>query len=54
MEGARQEGALGFFKGIGKGLLGVVVRPSVGIIDSGIFNETFRIFCGYSVMFIMQ
>ena len=34
MEGARHEGAIGFFKGIGKGLLGIVVRPSVGIIDS--------------------
>lgn len=31
--GAMAEGAEGFFKGVGKGLLGVVVRPVGGVID---------------------
>ena len=31
--GAMAEGAEGFFKGVGKGLLGVVVRPVGGVLD---------------------
>ncbi|KAK6294022.1 hypothetical protein J4Q44_G00348520 [Coregonus suidteri] len=31
--GAKKEGAAGFFKGIGKGLVGVVARPTGGIVD---------------------
>ncbi|GCB81227.1 hypothetical protein scyTo_0021353, partial [Scyliorhinus torazame] len=30
---AKKEGAAGFFKGVGKGLVGVVARPTGGIID---------------------
>ncbi|XP_064596162.1 intermembrane lipid transfer protein VPS13C-like isoform X2 [Liolophura sinensis] len=33
MEGAKQEGVGGFFKGMGKGLVGVVTRPTSGVID---------------------
>lgn len=33
VEGARQEGVKGFFKGAGKGLIGVVVRPVGGVAD---------------------
>ena len=33
IEGAKQEGAAGFFKGVGKGLIGVVARPVSGVID---------------------
>lgn len=31
--GARKEGVGGFFKGLGKGLLGVVTKPVVGVVD---------------------
>ncbi|XP_020910552.2 vacuolar protein sorting-associated protein 13A-like [Exaiptasia diaphana] len=33
IEGARTEGVEGFFKGTGKGLLGVLTRPTGGVID---------------------
>ncbi|KAI0275069.1 vacuolar protein sorting-associated protein 13 [Gloeopeniophorella convolvens] len=33
IEGAESEGALGFFKGVGKGLIGAVTKPAVGIFD---------------------
>ena len=33
IEGAKKDGAAGFFKGIGKGLIGVVARPVSGVID---------------------
>lgn len=33
IEGAESEGALGFFKGVGKGLVGAVTKPAVGIFD---------------------
>jgi vacuolar protein sorting-associated protein 13A/C len=33
MEGAKQEGAVGFIKGIGRGLVGIVVRPTTGVVD---------------------
>ncbi len=31
--GAKAEGAAGFFKGVGKGLIGVVARPTGGLVD---------------------
>ena len=31
--GAKAEGATGFFKGVGKGLIGVVARPTGGLVD---------------------
>ena len=31
--GAKSDGAGGFFKGIGKGLIGVVARPAGGVVD---------------------
>lgn len=31
--GAKNEGAAGFFKGVGKGLIGVVARPTGGLVD---------------------
>ncbi|XP_052084958.1 intermembrane lipid transfer protein VPS13A-like isoform X11 [Mytilus californianus] len=33
IEGAQTEGVGGFFKGLGKGLVGVVTRPTSGVID---------------------
>eukprot|EP00911_Craspedida_sp_UC1_P002454 UC1_evm1s1827 len=33
LKGAKAEGAKGFFKGIGKGLIGVVAKPMAGIVD---------------------
>ncbi|EYC32490.1 hypothetical protein Y032_0003g1609 [Ancylostoma ceylanicum] len=33
IEGAKQEGGLGFVKGVGKGLIGVVTRPVSGVVD---------------------
>lgn len=33
VQGAREEGAKGFFKGLGKGFLGVVVKPIAGVLD---------------------
>lgn len=33
VEGAKQEGAGGFFKGVGKGLVGLVARPVGGVVD---------------------
>lgn len=38
--GAKKEGATGFFKGIGKGLVGVVARPTGGIVDMA--SSTFQ------------
>lgn len=40
LKGAKKEGARGFFKGVGKGLAGVVAKPTGGIIDfaSGTFE----------------
>ena len=38
--GAMKEGAAGFFKGIGKGLVGVVARPTGGIVDMA--SSTFQ------------
>lgn len=33
MKGVEKEGAAGFFKGLGKGVIGTVVKPTVGVID---------------------
>ncbi|KAI0321342.1 hypothetical protein OF83DRAFT_1274656 [Amylostereum chailletii] len=33
LEGAESEGAFGFFKGVGKGLVGAVTKPVVGVFD---------------------
>lgn len=33
IEGAEQGGAGGFFKGVGKGLVGIVTKPVVGVFD---------------------
>ncbi|CAL3963394.1 unnamed protein product [Diplocarpon coronariae] len=46
MEGAEQEGITGFFKGVGKGALGFVTKPAIGVFDlasnvsEGIRNTT--------------
>ncbi|TPX12975.1 uncharacterized protein E0L32_006620 [Thyridium curvatum] len=46
LEGAEQEGALGFFKGVGKGVLGFATKPAIGVLDmasnvsEGIRNTT--------------
>lgn len=33
IEGAKKGGAAGFFKGVGKGLVGAVARPVGGVVD---------------------
>ncbi|KAJ8084002.1 Vacuolar protein sorting-associated protein 13 [Marasmius tenuissimus] len=46
IEGAESEGAVGFFKGMGKGIVGAVTKPVVGVFDlasnvsEGIRNTT--------------
>ncbi|RAL67957.1 hypothetical protein DID88_008681 [Monilinia fructigena] len=46
IEGAEQEGVAGFFKGVGKGVLGFATKPAIGIFDlasnvsEGIRNTT--------------
>ncbi|TAQ85401.1 hypothetical protein B7494_g6292 [Chlorociboria aeruginascens] len=46
LEGAEQEGVAGFFKGVGKGVLGAVTKPAIGVFDlasnvsEGIRNTT--------------
>ncbi|TVY26507.1 Vacuolar protein sorting-associated protein [Lachnellula hyalina] len=46
LEGAEQEGVAGFFKGVGKGVLGFATKPAIGIFDlasnvsEGIRNTT--------------
>ena len=45
VQGAKQDGAAGFFKGFGKGLVGAVAKPIAGVVDltantfAGIHNE---------------
>ncbi|KAL5628611.1 hypothetical protein BROUX41_003359 [Berkeleyomyces rouxiae] len=45
-EGAEQEGALGFLKGVGKGVIGFATKPAIGVLDlasnvsEGIRNTT--------------
>lgn len=34
ISGAQQEGVEGFFKGIGKGLMGLIIKPNGGVLDS--------------------
>lgn len=33
LRGAKEDGVKGFFSGAGKGLVGLVVKPGVGVID---------------------
>lgn len=46
LEGAEQEGALGFLKGVGKGVVGLATKPAIGVLDlasnlsEGIRNTT--------------
>ncbi|KAI1002652.1 Vacuolar protein sorting-associated protein 13 [Podosphaera aphanis] len=46
LEGAEEEGLAGFFKGVGKGALGLVTKPAIGVFDlasnvtEGIRNTT--------------
>lgn len=46
MEGIEQEGVAGFFKGVGKGVLGLATKPAIGVFDlasnvsEGIRNTT--------------
>ncbi|XP_068165987.1 intermembrane lipid transfer protein VPS13A [Antennarius striatus] len=40
IKGAQKEGAAGFFKGVGKGLVGAIARPTGGIIDMA--SSTFQ------------
>ncbi|XP_030555732.1 vacuolar protein sorting-associated protein 13 [Drosophila novamexicana] len=44
VHGAREEGAQGFFKGLGKGAIGLVARPTAGVVDfaSGSFEAVKR------------
>lgn len=48
--GAQKEGAAGFFKGVGKGLVGAVARPTGGIIDMA--SSTFQGIKRYSDLFL--
>lgn len=44
ISGAKSEGVEGFFKGLGKGAVGLVARPTAGIVDfaSGSFDAVKR------------
>lgn len=44
ISGAREEGVEGFFKGFGKGVVGLVTRPTAGVVDfaSGSFGAVRR------------
>ena len=44
ISGAKQKGVEGFFKGVGKGVVGLVTRPTAGVIDfaSGLFGAVKR------------
>ncbi|KAK8753087.1 hypothetical protein OTU49_002418, partial [Cherax quadricarinatus] len=44
IDGAKEEGVEGFFKGVGKGMVGLVTRPASGVIDfaSGSFDAVMR------------
>ena len=33
MEGAKSAGAIGFFKGFCKGVLGAITKPTAGVVD---------------------
>lgn len=34
MAGAQQDGVEGFFRGIGRGIMGLITKPALGVIDS--------------------
>lgn len=44
ISGAKSEGVEGFFKGLGKGAVGLVARPTAGVVDfaSGTFDSLKR------------
>lgn len=44
ISGAKADGVEGFFKGLGKGAVGLVARPTAGVIDfaSGTFDSVKR------------
>lgn len=44
-EGARDQGVEGFFKGLGVGAVGLVARPTAGVVDfaSGSFDAVKRL-----------
>ena len=44
ISGAKEEGVEGFFKGLGKGTIGLVTRPTAGIVDfaHGTFDSVKR------------
>lgn len=44
ISGAKEDGVEGFFKGVGKGMVGLVTRPTAGVIDfaSGTFGAVKR------------
>lgn len=44
ISGAKQQGIEGFFKGLGKGAVGLVTRPTAGVVDfaSGSFDAVRR------------
>lgn len=44
ISGAKSEGFEGFFKGLGKGAVGLVARPTAGVVDfaSGTFDSLKR------------
>lgn len=46
VSGAREQGVEGFFKGLGKGAVGLVTRPAAGIVDfaSGSLDAVKRYF----------
>lgn len=46
ISGARNDGVGGFFKGLGKGAVGLVARPTAGLVDfaSGSFDAGMSIF----------
>lgn len=33
IEGAREQGVEGFFRGLGRGAVGLVARPTAGVVD---------------------
>lgn len=46
ISGAKEEGVGGFFKGLGKGAVGLVARPTAGVVDfaSGSLDAVKRYF----------
>ena len=54
LPGAKQEGVLGLAKGMGKGVVGLVMRPTGGLIDlaSGSL-DTVRRYCKHVVVVVV-